>query len=96
MPRLPGCVMVAAPVALHPLLSFTVIVYVPALSPLAVRPVPALPLHEYVYGDKPPVAALALALPVPPLQVTLLTEEMLIPRADAGCVMLADAVAVQP
>ena len=63
-----GWVMVTLPVALQPLLSCTVNVYVPAVA--VMLDVVALLLHAYVYGAEPPVGA-ACAVPVPPLQSTL-------------------------
>jgi hypothetical protein len=39
---------------------------------------------------------LAVALPEPELQLTLFTEAILIPKADDGWVIVAEAVAVHP
>jgi hypothetical protein len=46
MPKADGCVIVAAAVAVHPLLSVTVIVYVPAVTDTVLNPVPPPLLHE--------------------------------------------------
>src|SRR5271155_5252518 len=90
-----GWVIVATAMAGHPLLSVAVIVYVPALS-VALRLLPPPPLQEYVYGETPPVAVLAVTVPVSPLHNTLVTEEIPIPTEVAGWLMLPEAVAVHP
>jgi hypothetical protein len=88
-----GAVIVTPDVALHPLLSFTVTLYVPADNALMDVAVPPL-LQVYVYGVRPPppvtdalpVLAQAVAFPVTlALAVTV-----------AGAVMTALAVAVHP
>src|SRR5438552_12223772 len=59
-----GCVIVTARVVVQPLLSFTVMVYEPAASPLKVDlKCIVMPSFEYVYGDVPP-AADTVILPV--------------------------------
>src|SRR5439155_665168 len=67
-----GCVMVALAVAVQPLASLTVTMYVPAPRLVAVEPFcTGLVFHENVLLPVPPLA-LAVALPlVPPKQSTL-------------------------
>jgi len=91
-----GWVIVALVVAVHPLLSLTVTVYVPATRPVAVTVfwLPAS-LQLYVYGEVPPVAVPAVAEPMPPLHNTFISEAKLIPRIP-GWVIVAAAVAVHP
>jgi hypothetical protein len=68
-----GWVIVVVAVPVQPLLSVTVIVYVPAVNPATVVVVCPL-LHEYVYGPVPPVTPVTDTLPVaPPLQSTLVS-----------------------
>jgi hypothetical protein len=63
-----GCVMLYVCVAVHPAGEETVTVYVPAVRPVALEPVPPEGAHKYVYVPVPPVAVTE-ALPVdPPLQ----------------------------
>src|SRR5947208_1871115 len=92
-----GCVMVALAVAVQPLASLTVTMYVPAPRLVAVEPFcTGLVFHENVLLPLPPLA-LAVALPlVPPKQSTLTCALMLALNAVSGCVMVALAVAVQP
>src|SRR5207247_1704738 len=92
-----GCVMVALAVAVQPLASLTVTMYVPAPRLVAVDPFcTGLVFHENVLLPVPPLA-LAVALPlVPPKQSTLTCALMLEIDAVSGCVMVALAVAVQP
>ena len=82
-------------VAVHAFASVTVTVYVPALRPEAVAFVCPPGAHANVYGDVPPTGV-AVALPVlPPLHFTFTIEPVLTDKATAGCVITADAVAVQ-
>jgi hypothetical protein len=61
-----------------------------------VRLVPPLGVQLYVYGEVPPVAALAVALPVPPLQSIFVCEAIVIAIAVRGWVIVTGAVAVHP
>jgi hypothetical protein len=66
--------------------SVTVTVYVPALSPVAIAPVPPAGAHEYVYPPAPPLATTVADPFAPPEQETFVCEPV-VPMAD-GCVML--------
>ena len=89
-----GCVMLTVAFATQLLASVAVIVYVPAVNPLAVMLVPLPPLHEYVYGDIPPLPPLAVALPLLPPHVTLTCDEIdMVNRT--GCVTIIVVVAEQ-
>ena len=90
-----GCVIVTVAVAEHPVASFTVTVYVPALRPVPIAFVPPVGAHDYVYGAVPPVA-LAVAVPVePPLHSTPVLPVILAVTAE-GCVTVTVAVSVHP
>ena len=88
--------MVTVAVCIQPLASVTVTVYVPALSPVAVGVVcTGVVFHEYVYGAVPPVA-FTVAVPLfPPLHNTFV-EPATTALSTGGCVILTDAVPVQP
>jgi hypothetical protein len=88
-----GAVIVTLPIAVHPLLSVTVIVYPPAANPVAVAFV-CPPVHEYVYGVLPPLG-LDVALPLLEHAVALLTT-LAFATTAAGAVMEMLPVAVQP
>ena len=62
-------VIVALAVAVHPLASVTVTLYVPAASALRFCVVAPL-LHKYVYGAVPPLAVTVAVPSVPPIVVT--------------------------
>src|SRR6185437_80675 len=79
-----GCVIIAEAVAVHPLASVTVTVYVPALRLLAVALVPPLGVHAKVYGTVPP-KGFAVAEPVlPPLHLSLIIPPVVTLSAAAG------------
>ena len=80
-------------VAVHPLISLTVTEYVPAPTPLIVDVV-AVVLHAYVYGEVPPLAVTVAAPVLPPKHNTLVTAVAVV-KAEAGWVILAEAVIVQ-
>src|SRR5438876_9661637 len=92
-----GCVMVALAVAVQPLASLTVTMYVPAPRLVAVDPFcTGLVFHENEIG-RASCREMALVLPlVAPKQRTLTCALMLALNAVSGCVMVALAVAVQP
>ena len=79
----------------QPLASVMVQVYVPAVNPLAVAPIPPEGLQAYVYGATPPVAtaeAEPLGKPKPEGLVCAVVAE----SADAGSVNAVVCTAVQP
>ena len=63
--------MMAVSIAVHPLLSVIVPMYVPAISPIIVSVVAPL-LQAYVYGNVPPAPVITAEPSLPPLHVTLL------------------------
>ncbi len=67
-----GSVIVEVVVAVQPFASVTVAVYVPAETPV-IDAVVSLLLHEYVYGEVPPVADAVAPPSLKPLQVMLFT-----------------------
>ena len=80
-----GCAIVTDVVAVQPLASVTVNVYVPAV--LLNVPVP-------VYGAVPPVA-LTVTVDEPPLHKIAVADEAAT-TADAGCVIVTEPLAVHP
>ena len=58
------------------------------------RFVPPLGVHAYVYGEVPPVAALAVA--EPSVEQVAFTCEAIVIESTGGCVTVTLAVAVQP
>ena len=82
-------------VAVHPAgPDVTVTVYVPAINPVALAPVPPEGAHAYVYVPVPPVAvtvALPVAAPLHRIFVCAGVNEI-----AGGCVIVAVAVATQP
>src|SRR5439155_4501765 len=91
-----GCVMVALAVAVQPLASLTVTMYVPAPRLVAVASFcTGLVFHENVLLPVPPLA-LAVALPLlPPKQSTLTCALMLALNAVSGSEVLTLAVSLQ-
>ena len=90
-----GCVKVTVLTTVQPLPSVTVTLYVPAAKlekvPELWLPVPRL----NIYGAVPPVAAI-VKLPLPLFkQVKLFWLLIVVPKADAGCVMLTVRTVVQ-
>src|SRR5205814_4768921 len=81
-----GCVIVTDVVAVHPLLSVTVNVYVPAVSPACDGVI--------VYPGVPPLGVITTEPFVPPLHVTLVTTCVVV--IGGGCVIVTDVVAVHP
>ena len=81
-------------VVVHPLPSVTVTVYEPPLREEAVVPVPPEGDQLYVYPPLPPLALTVADPLLPPLQVTLLMEDIVATIA-AGCVIVAVVLAVQ-
>src|SRR5688572_30292071 len=81
-------------VAVHPLASVTVTVYVPAVRPVALALVPPEGAQLYEYAGVPP-PAVAVALPVfPPKQRTgVMVAETV---SNVGCVIVTVAVLVHP
>ena len=87
-----GCVVMNEAVVVHPLLSVTLTVYVPADNPVAVILVCPLGFHKYVYGAVPPLAA-AVAVPVlPPLHATPVLVAVTLTGAGWVIVKLIDAI----
>jgi hypothetical protein len=78
----------------HPFASVMVHVYVPAVNPLAVAPVPPDGAQEYVYPGVAPDATTDAVPVFPPLQRTGVV--LLVAVSAVGCVTVADAVVVQP
>jgi len=91
-----GCVIVTCAVAVHPLASVAVTVYVPAINPVAVAVVcTGVVFQESVFAPVPPPAD-AVAVPLlPPLQATFV-DEGIVTVTIAGCVIVTCAVAVHP
>ncbi len=88
-----GSVTSTEAVAVQPLASVTVTLYVPAERSV-ISSVTALLLHTKVYGAVPPVTVKSAAPFVPPLQLTLVAT----PAAEStvGSVIVTEVVAVHP
>src|SRR6476620_2490278 len=83
-------VMVAVAVAVNPLMSVTVTVYIPAMRPVAVCVVcTGVVFHEYVIGVAPPLGV-TVALPVAcPLQATFVCDVMLADKLPVALPIVA-------
>jgi hypothetical protein len=81
-------------VAVQPFASVTVTVYEPAISPVAVEPVPPEGDHAYVYAPVPPDAITDAEPVFPPLHNTFVCVPAVV--IAVGCVMVKVFVVVQP
>ena len=89
-----GWDMVAEVVVLHPFASVAVTVYVPATAERVGPDVVLASFHKYVIVPVPPFA-LAVAEPVPPKQVVLVSEVITTFTGEPGWLMLIEAEAEQ-
>jgi hypothetical protein len=86
--------MTAVAVIVQPLKSVVVTVYVPAVNPEAVSPVPPEGAHEYVYGEVPPFAVTVAVAVEPPKHVTSVLT--VVAASTGGCVIVTLVVTIQP
>ena len=90
-----GCVIVNVLLAEHAFASVTVQVYVPAIKPEAVIPVPPNGVQLYVNAPVPPEADIVAAPLLPALQETFVCETAFTTITD-GCVIVNVLDAAQP
>lgn len=90
-----GSVNVTDAVVMQPFASVTVTVYDPAISAVAVAPVPPAGAHEYEYGAVPP-EAVTVAEPLLPPKQRMFAELVIVAPGPPVFATFAVAVVVHP